>query len=861
MLSNFLVNSPMTWLNQKLIPYVARLNIIPETQVATNQGVQTRDVMSFLSGIMCYSSRNKQPVYALQRDQMKGFDYLLPSGFYDAMKAYGFPDSIRKLDEAAQTQTRAFVCMAYSVTGPIIVNGLMKQGGPLSPIKSTLTTSLGHHYLDDLAKNDPGTLVLKSKSHQSGDPHTPLDNIQLQVTMVEATDDSYLFATTPETLAVFCLEMERFQYAYGWLTQWAKTNAYIINPTDEVPETIKMPSITLKQGIDPWVISHHDVPIRVGELEFLRTKVDDPVWRYQGLRDFIDSFKFPKLTFQMPITLLRKIVVQCITSRCRALILIHPIKDSDAVLLDQQITGKVHQCFGFPYCPNTNILTLPISHLGMEFPSIARINTGIAVEGLARDLNHHIPAYRSMARLTLADWTCDINGCVNPLDGRGLAKDFTRYYRKIPASWIFAQKGMSKLKPKLSLCLTDSSHIIRGDLSITHALKLCQVRGNEVPNGLVLHSIVSKGLRKLSDVGCWQESLNGCLIFVPYSQPAPREKWTVTGKDNWRKVAKVLGEMKCEWLYEGEKALLLTRTDRRNKAKAYIHTLPLLVPLQPSQLPHNGRTWTSDGSMIPAASGLGDAESVTAAVTGPDTIVLRLNGQNLSILQGELMGQIMGLILSSAVPKDTSLYSDLLNSVRLIEDSRSSISQDARLRNMNGRSYYRWILDLAKEVRTMVNYMKGHSDEVTLASLLNYEADYYASKSQKAANSLHPAPLPTFYMDEYTFYRPIDGWIESHIHTFIDYFLTEATAEELAIGHGHRMAMRLYDKRSPPTYPYLRASSAYTALVQLYARSGQLPTAEGMVQKGQSKDNGCRVGCKAVEDMHHIFVESRNMTS
>ena len=222
MLSNFLANSPMTWLNHKLIPYVARLNIIPETQVATNQGVQTRDVMSFLSGVMCYSSRNKQPVYVLQHDQMKGFNYLLLSGFYDTMKAYGFPDSVRKLDEAAQTQTKAFVHMAFGVTGPIIVDGLTKQGGPLSPIKSTLTTSLGHRYLGGLAKNDPGTLVLKSKSHKSGDPHTPLDNIQLQVTMVEATDNSYLFATTPGTLAKFCPEMERVQYAYGWLTQWAK---------------------------------------------------------------------------------------------------------------------------------------------------------------------------------------------------------------------------------------------------------------------------------------------------------------------------------------------------------------------------------------------------------------------------------------------------------------------------------------------------------------------------------------------------------------------------------------------------------------------------------------------------------------
>jgi hypothetical protein len=96
----------------------------------------------------------------------------------------------------------------------------------------------------------------------------------------------------------------------------------------------------------------------------------------------------------------------------------------------------------------------------MEFLSIAWINAGIAVKGLARDLNHHIPAYRLMARLTLADWMCDINRCVNPLDGQGLVKEFTQYYHKIPASWIFVQKGMSKLNPKLSLHLMDSSHIM-----------------------------------------------------------------------------------------------------------------------------------------------------------------------------------------------------------------------------------------------------------------------------------------------------------------------------------------------------------------------------------------------------------------
>src|SRR6202050_5383580 len=65
MLSNFLANSPMTWLNYRLVPYAAKMRIIPETQVATNQGVQTRVVMSFLSGVMCSPALNKQHVYAL----------------------------------------------------------------------------------------------------------------------------------------------------------------------------------------------------------------------------------------------------------------------------------------------------------------------------------------------------------------------------------------------------------------------------------------------------------------------------------------------------------------------------------------------------------------------------------------------------------------------------------------------------------------------------------------------------------------------------------------------------------------------------------------------------------------------------
>ena len=85
----------------------------------------------------------------------------------------------------------------------------------------------------------------------------------------------------------------------------------------------------------------------------------------------------------------------------------------------------------------------------------------------------------------------------------------------------------------------------------------------------------------------------------------------------------------------------------------------------------------------------------------------------------------MGLILFLSGTEDTILYSDHMNSVHLIEDSRSSISQEKWLHNMNGCSYYRWISNLARKTWTVV---MGHSKEVMLAFQLNNEADYHASK-------------------------------------------------------------------------------------------------------------------------------------
>jgi hypothetical protein len=185
------------------------------------------------------------------------------------------------------------------------------------------------------------------------------------------------------------------------------------------------------------------------------------------------------------------------------LLSIQPIKPGDALSLDKMIASKIHLITGFPYNPNTDILMLPLDLHGLDYPSLVRINAGIAMEGLWRDLNHHVPAYRNMARLTLTDWTCTINRCVYPLDGKGLLKDFTGHYWKIPAAWIIVHKVMTTLELKMALRVTDGSHILCGEVSLSHILNIAKAHGKLVPDGRAVKTLSLRGIVHLANIGSW----------------------------------------------------------------------------------------------------------------------------------------------------------------------------------------------------------------------------------------------------------------------------------------------------------------------------------------------------------------------
>ncbi|KAJ7875278.1 hypothetical protein B0H14DRAFT_2299584, partial [Mycena olivaceomarginata] len=181
--------------------------------------------------------------------------------------------------------------------------------------------------------------------------------------------------------------------------------------------------------------------------------------------------------------------------------------------------------------------------------------------------------------------------------------------------------------------------------------------------------------------------------------------------------------------------------------------------------------------------------------------------------------------------------------------------QQTQLRGMNGHAYYRWILALTNTNPLKIVYTLGHSTEVSEPARMNFEADHYALSAQRYLNDVPIAPIPTFFMDDFTFFSNDDGWIKSNIRDYIAKSQIRCAAILAAAGNHERMVLRLYDPKPPPEYSYTHAYSAYSAVVQLYARSGQLPTADTLYSRGKIPSPQCQMGCNAIEDQHHIFVE------
>ena len=136
-----------------------------------------------------------------------------------------------------------------------------------------------------------------------------------------------------------------------------------------------------------------------------------------------------------------------------------------------------------------------------------------------RDLNHHVGAFRNVARITYAEWMCRYNSCGQVIDGTGLSKDFSHRYGQIPATWLVAHKVMSTLSPKLSLRRTDVSYIMSGEVSIAHITNISKSRGIETLDGNNVNCLTRKGITTLQHLGQWKRSGSGRWVFTVTISP------------------------------------------------------------------------------------------------------------------------------------------------------------------------------------------------------------------------------------------------------------------------------------------------------------------------------------------------------
>jgi hypothetical protein len=161
------------------------------------------------------------------------------------------------------------------------------------------------------------------------------------------------------------------------------------------------------------------------------------------------------------------------------------------------------------------------------------------------------------------------------------------------------------------------------------------------------------GLRTLKDIERWEETSGGKMQFVVKSMHGEgQRRWSMTARKNWAALKEIMGSAKMNWLYEGSDELTTPREQRRRYTESMICEVTKNLNMNPSRLPHNRKAWATDGSMTLATSGILDDKTVTAAVTGPKTLAMRLVGRNISIQHGELMGLIAGHLLVTDQNKD-----------------------------------------------------------------------------------------------------------------------------------------------------------------------------------------------------------------
>ncbi|KAG1717450.1 hypothetical protein EDB19DRAFT_1653514, partial [Suillus lakei] len=675
-------------------------------------------------------------------------------------------------------------------------------------------------------------VIISSIQHMDHREHIPADRLSLALAMCEATDDSLLIAGSLQSLERSCLGMEHFQAAYGWLTNWDKSVVFILNVPDP-PVSLSLPSV-LPANPTSQIVCMREVRVIPSHMEFLRVFVNNPLAQFAKLCDIINSFAFPHLHCQLPLTALHRIISQCLVSQICPLITFQPITRTQAQQLDHMIACLVHNYYHFPYHFHSTLLSLPIDLFGMGFPSISHLND---TQGMLCNLNHHIPAFRTMAAITLSNWMCSLNHCVYPLDGPSVHRSFARQNHALPTTWIIVHETLRH--SELTIPTTDQLFLL-GDVALRHLLRACP--SSSFPLSPYIISILeTEGYSWLRDLLVTQPADLPCLSL---------------------RLSPMITCLLGRWLQSltpYRASLVIPRAVQQNYAE-----LALLGAIHVSpQLPHQhlpDSLIACDGSMVLAHVKINCMCSVTFAVTAASGLLIGsmdhyTNGA--IILHGELYGLVVSALLARAQTPNSAIHSDHLNALHVINSSLVSPLLPHSWLTLPAHSLYRWLFDiiLSSPNPPTLSHIKAHTNSDSLPVQANALVDSSACDSHKRLICPYPVPPATFMLDTFSLYSSTTKFVESPISSLLTYLLSHSAAAQLTFKPYSTLTLHLYDLHAPPEHPYVRTPYAYSVLVQLYTRSRQLDTTSVCFGHLQNTSPWCCFGCGSLETPHHLFFE------
>ncbi|KAK8845578.1 hypothetical protein IAR55_006294 [Kwoniella newhampshirensis] len=203
--------------------------------------------------------------------------------------------------------------------------------------------------------------------------------------------------------------MEVFQHAYGMETEWEKedkTTFFVLGPTAPPPQKKK------KGDRDALQVTLHlpDGTRRtLNETEdrvFLRTPINDTTAQRHLVLGVLQSFSFPRPGRDLPLTALRKIAHTILGSRIRSRLQLHSIRSSTTVSIHSAINVMIQKYYREPFAASPDLLRLPLSKGGFDFPDFDKMNAIWSISTLHRAINTSNVTMRKAYQIMYATFQC-----------------------------------------------------------------------------------------------------------------------------------------------------------------------------------------------------------------------------------------------------------------------------------------------------------------------------------------------------------------------------------------------------------------------------------------------------------------------